>query len=86
MPKHPNPDRVTEVFPDPANDRRQRRRFSKEEKQPRAQGEEGPESKRPGRKAARDAKDKQIHSLERKTEKLERELSFGREFGRLWSG
>ena len=44
----------------------------------RAQGEEGLEAKRPGRKASRDAKDKQIQSLERKNAKLERELLIAR--------
>jgi transposase len=32
MPKPPNPETATEVVPEPQNDRRQRRRFSKEEK------------------------------------------------------
>ena len=44
----------------------------------RAHGEEGLESKRAGRKASRDAKDKQIQSLERKNAKLERELLIAR--------
>jgi transposase len=112
MPKPPNPNRETEVIPDPANDRRQRRRFSKEQKlrivreadackrgevaallrregiysshltvwrqQLRAQGEEGLEAKRPGRKASRDAKDKQIERLERKNARLEREILIAR--------